>query len=281
MSVVDTLSQLYKLSELSKQNTGEKIIEIHRDLLCNPLEKYFPKVSMEELHFELLGNGMFDPHEGVELDELIKGLELRNVWATLQEEFERLMALWKGPDIPIYIYPLTKYRPKIEGVEVKKSGVSYGNVLFLFLTAELDANELKALLAHEYHHICRLVYLNKASLDLRLIDSIIIEGLAEWAVEELYGVESLSPWTKSYKFEDVAELWKEKFVPFITLNDTRNHFPFLYGDESIGLPRWIGYSLGYLIVQSYVKKCGPFSQQELYKIPSDEILKGSQFNIKG
>lgn len=136
---------------------------------------------------------------------------------------------------------------------------------------------MKALFAHEYHHICRLSFLKKSPQEMLLKDSLIIEGLAEWAVEELYGEKWLSPWTKNYSFVEAMCLWKKHFVPALSLKGVINHHPFLYGDLSSGLPKWAGYCLGYKIVQSYVKNCGPVKQHILNNIPADEIIAGSDF----
>ncbi len=197
----------------------------------------------------------------------------------VHSEIENLRSLWKGPDIPIYIYPLTKHRPIIDGIEAKKNGVTYNNVIFLFISAELEAKELTALLAHEYHHICRLNYLNKAPQEIELIDSLIIEGMAEWEVEKLYGERWLSPWTKRYSFDEVKALWQKSFIPNLHLQGVKNHHSFLYGDEKLGLPRWIGYCLGFRIIESYVNNVGPIESKFFYQVSSDKILEGSDFKL--
>lgn len=278
MSVVNLLPELYNLCEMSRKNE-EKIVEIHRRLLCEPLQSFFPLRTVEEIQFELLRNGIFNPMEGLEIDKTVKRLKEQNVWQILQKEFERLKNVWKGPDVPIYIFPLTKHRPIIDGEEAKKNGVTYNGVLFLFVSTEMEEEELKALLAHEYHHSCRLAFLNKQSEEIELIDSLIIEGMAEAAVEELYGEKWLSPWTKRYVPNDVRKLWKKNFVPFLNLKGVQLHHPFLYGDDSLGLPRWIGYCVGYGIVESYLKNNGPIQQFLLYQIPSTEIIQRSDFKI--
>ncbi len=80
--------------------------------------------------------------------------------------------------------------------------------MFLFIARGLEKEELKALLAHEYNHVCRLQYVNKTLDEMTLRDSLILEGLAECAVEELYGDKWLAPWLKHYSkkrgIEDMA-----------------------------------------------------------------------------
>lgn len=277
MSVVHTLPLLYKLNEVTKLQQGEKMVEIHREMICHPLKQFFPQATIEEIHGELLTRGLFDPFESPIISEILKKLEEEKVWETIKHEFNHLKNLWNGPDVPIFVYPLTKHRPLVDSVEVKKNGVSYNNVLFLFVSVELETEELKALLAHEYNHICRLSYVDKFPHEIELLDTLIIEGMAECAVEELYGERWLSPWTKGYSHEECLELWTKYFVKAIQLQGVDNHFPFLYGNEVKGLPKWIGYCLGYRIVKSYLESEGISNQRLLYKTTASEILKGSDF----
>lgn len=279
MSVVETLPMLYKLNEMAKLQQGKGIIEVHRALLCDSLKKFYPQATNEEIHQELLARGLFDPSESAGLYKTLKRLEAKHVWKTVQNEFEYLKEEWDGPDVPIYIYPLTANRPIVEGVEVKKNGVAYNGVLFLFVADELESEEIKALFAHEYHHICRLAYLNKAPHELELLDALIVEGMAECAVEQRYGTKWLSPWTTRYSQQTSMELWKKYFVRALRAKGVDNHFSFLYGNEAAGLPKWIGYCMGYKIVQSYIENGGVPDQRLLYKTPSKEILKGSIFKV--
>lgn len=279
MSVVQTLPTLYRLNEMSKQLKGANQEEVHQKIVCNPLKKIFPQATSLEVQQELLTRGLFNPSECMALDGTLKILEAKNMWITVQNEFEHLKRLWNGPDVPILIYPLTKNRPIVDGVEVKKNGVSYHNALFLFVSEDLEAVELKALLAHEYHHICRLANLNKAPHEIELLDTLIIEGLAECAVDELYGERGLSPWTKKYTQEVCLKLWTKYFIQAIHMKGVDNHFPFLYGNEAAGLPKWIGYCIGYRIVCSYMENSGVSNRQLLNQTLSSEILKGSVFKV--
>ena len=279
MAIVNTQRLLYQMSKLSNQCSVEKVEEIQRDIICTPLEKFFPNVSRTLLHYELLRNGLFDPYEEIELENVVKELEIQNTWQIVENEYERLRILWKGPDCPVYIYPLTKYRPTVEGVEVTKNGVTYNGVLFLFVSPDLVEAEIKALFAHEYHHICRWAYLNKAPEEMSLLDSLLIEGMAECAVEELYGEEWLSPWTKRYSLNEAVDSWKQHFVPVLDLKGVKNHRPYLYGNGSKELPSWIGYCVGYRLVQSYLKNAGSVEQHILYKTLSEEMVTGSDFTV--
>ena len=280
MPVVSTQKVLYKISESCQQQPKNQLAEIQSEIIATPLMKLFPDAPPEAIYHELLRNGLFEPIEWVHLNETVQQLEENNVWQVIKKEYKRLKKLWDGPKVNIYIYPLTKKRPEIAGIKANKNGVAYNSALFLFVSNELSKDELTALFAHEYHHICRLLYLKKAPYDMQLKDSIVIEGMAECAVQEVYGEKWLSPWTKRYSMQEARAMWEQFFVPALHIKGVENHHPFLYGDKNKGLPRWIGYCVGYYIVQSYLQNHGSIEQCDLYKIPTDEIITGSDFPIK-
>ncbi len=109
---------------------------------------------------------------------------------------------------------------------------------------------------------------------MTLLDSLILEGLAECAVKELYGDQWLAPWLTNYTSEKVIKLWKSHFLPNLQLQGLERHQPFLYGGE---FPPWIGYCIGYEIVRSYVRN---HSSQLPLLVPSQDILARSDFPLQ-
>lgn len=73
-------------------------------------------------------------------------------------------------------------------------------------------NEIRALLVHEYNHVCRLAKNDKQEENYILLDSIILEGLAENAVRELVGEEYLAKWTSYYTEGQLNQMWKKSFI---------------------------------------------------------------------
>ena len=280
MSVVSTQKLLYKITESCQQQPKNQLAELQSEIIATPLMKLFPEASPEAIHYELLRNGLFEPIEWVHLNKIVQQLEENNVWQVVKKEYKRLKKLWNGPKVEIYIYPLTKKRPKIGGIKANKNGVAYNEALFLFISNELVKEELAALFAHEYHHICRLLYLKKSPFDMQLKDSVVIEGMAECAVKEIYGEKWLSPWAKRYSQKEALAIWEKHFVPALHIKGVNNHHSFLYGAKTKGLPLWAGYCIGYYIVQSYLQNNGPIEQSDLYKMPTDEIIAGSDYHVK-
>ncbi|MBG9455559.1 hypothetical protein ABE61_16180 [Lysinibacillus sphaericus] len=262
MSVIPTDEWLNEL--IASQKLNHKNLEgLQRSILCSRLVEIFIGGSLDEIQFELLQQGLFQSHEKIDINKLKR----QNIWEVVQKEFNYLKEKWSGPNIPIYIFPITQ-----EQTITKKNGVAYPNALFLYI-GELEKQELKALFAHEYNHVCRLQYVNKTLDEVTLLDSLILEGLAECAVEEIYGDRWLAPWLRYYSLDKMLEIWKGHFLPQINIQGLNNHVEFLYGGK---LPQWIGYCIGYEIVRTYIKN---HSSNKLHEKSSDEILAGSDFSL--
>ena len=78
------------------------------------------------------------------------------------------------------------------------------------------------LLAHEYHHICRLHQIETKETEYTLLDTMIMEGLAEQAVTERY-TENNAPWTAYLSKEEAVYYWKNVVHERISIKrGTRN-----------------------------------------------------------
>lgn len=276
MPPIDTKAWLHQYVKECKDLRGS--YPVHCAFLCNPLVNLFPNMNPEELHYVLLKYGLFSPEEDVgEILTTLNAMIKQHIWEMVEKEFNYLKEMWNGPDLPLYIYPIQKaHLPTINGYS-RKNGVTFHNALFLFLSPYVANEEIKALLAHEYNHVCRLNYLNESMEGLSLKESLVLEGIAECAVKELYGEKWLAPWTKIYTYENVLPIWEEKFIPQLNVRGNETHQLFLYGSEGDSLPKWIGYNIGYQIVHSYCKNnC---NTTNLLTTPTDEIITGSNFFI--
>jgi len=264
MSVIPTNEWLHEIMKIQKLLPKRNIYELQRSIICNPLIEIFNSGNPEEIQFELQQQGLYLPHENL----AIQMLEKQNVWLIVQEEFNYLKEKWNGPNVPIYILPITQ-----EQTMTNKNGTAYPNAIFLFV-GELKKQELRALFAHEYNHVCRLHCINKSLNEVTLLDSLILEGLAECAVEEIYGDEWLTPWLGNYSMEKMLEIWEKYFLSQMNSQGLAHHVEFIYGGK---LPQWIGYCIGYEIVRTYIKN---HSSNKLLLKDSKEILTGSDFPLQ-
>lgn len=279
MPVIQTQNWLNKFVDVCEERSGKGSVYIQQEIICNPIMKLLPKINPEVWQYELLRHGLFEPNEWMNIENTVKELEAQNVWEIVKKEYQFLKKLWNGPKVSIYIFPIKRASLKSGEQIPKKNGVAYKGLLFLFMSTKLSKEEIKALFAHEYNHACRLNFLDLTPDKIPLKDSLIIEGLGEYAVKDLYGEQWLAPWTNLYSPEEVMELWKNQFVPSLNVRGLKNHQLFLYGKARSRFPKWIGYYLGYQIVDTFQKMHGPFQKNELYTKSSKEIIAGSKFPI--
>lgn len=235
---------------------AEKILQAHRDTKPRQFYRY------------LLDFGMYKPNN--QTQTAFNKLKQENVWDKTEVLFKKYQQKWQGPDIPVYIFPQAdRYRPIVRNSS-KKSGLSFPDKLFLFLTSELPIKELEALLVHEYHHICRMKKNKKDIKNYTLLDSIILEGLAENAVEETCGKDYLAPWYKMYSDEQIRAYWNRYLEDNLSMKkDQPTHDQLLFGRR--GVPAMLGYATGYTIIAKYKEK-NHLKWNETFTMDSNQFL---------
>ena len=223
----------------------------HRPIeICEKLRVHFDGAFASEIYDYLLLHGMYTPLE-IEKSHVLQ-LQKKQVWELVQNEAQVLQKLWKGPDIPIFIFPSDTTNETLKMEFNGKSGLSFKDKLFLFISEENNEADIRSLLTHEYNHVCRLTTYPKLEDDYSLFDTIILEGLAENAVRERCGEKFLSPWTSYYTDKELLSMWEKLIVPNGTiLKSDSKYFELLYGSPSY--PKMAGYSVGYFLVKNYLK----------------------------
>lgn len=181
----------------------------------------------------------------------LKNLKEKKAWDLAKKIHERYRRMWAGPDCDVYIFPSAG--GGLFSRQPGKSGVSFTKMLFLFLPSDIEEDELEALFVHEYHHVCRINSQKKKLEEYTLLDSIILEGLAENAVEIHCGKEFRGSWCSRYSKEEIRNFW-EKFIKsnLQLKKNNRLHQKILYGERPY--PPLLGYAAGYEIVREYREK---------------------------
>ncbi len=218
--------------------------------ICGKLRDLFDGAYASEIYDYLSLHGMYSPLTTGK-DRIIK-LQSNQVWRIVQNEAQVLQNMWRGPDIPIFIFPSDTSNQTMTMEFNRKSGLSFKDKLFLFISEENNEAEIRSLFTHEYNHVCRLNYYPKHEDDYTLLDTIILEGLAENAVRERFGEEFLSSWTSFYTDNELLKMWETIIVPNLTILKTNHkHHDLLYGSPLF--PKMAGYSVGYFLVKEYMK----------------------------
>ncbi|MBY7142025.1 DUF2268 domain-containing protein [Virgibacillus sp. NKC19-3] len=238
--------------------------------LCEKLVAYFERVLASEIHEYLTMHGMYrTPSKNIE--DLLKKLKNNNVWKTVHKEKQYLQEEWDGPDVPIFIFPSDTNNQRLIQDSNGKSGLAFSDKLFLFISEENDEEEIRALFTHEYHHVCRLSKYPVNIKDFVLLDTIILEGLAENAVREGFGEKLTASWTSYYSNQQLEKMQNKLVIPNKSIQQTNpRHQRILYG---LGLyPKMAGYCVGYHIVKAYME-ANKKTTKDVLHMPTDTFMK--------
>lgn len=236
--------------------------------ICEKLSSDFSRDRPGKIYSYLNQFGMYKPDR--KSYEMFKELKEKKYWEKTEKIFRKYKRAWNGPDISIYIFPLSARNSLFSKSNTRKSGVAFKQNLFLFITPFTDEMELEALFVHEYHHTCRLQKLNIKIEDATLLDSMILEGLAEHAVQESCGKKYTAEWCRYYSDKEIIQFWESFLKRSIhTKKLSKLHDDILYGRGRY--PRMAGYSAGFVIVSMYREK-KRFSFRDSFNIPSESFI---------
>ncbi|MGK9429693.1 DUF2268 domain-containing protein [Bacillus atrophaeus] len=197
----------------------------------------------------LQNHGMFRSlKEGKHTMNLLKE---KGSFRHIQKEEQCLMKKWEGPDVPIIVLPVDERNRKIRLEFSSKSGLAFRDKMFLFLPSDPPNSSVSALMTHEYHHVCRLEHMTKQEKDVTLLDTIIMEGLAEYAVYERFGSSQTAEWTSYYTQDQLQQLYKKKIAPHLHLKRESALYPQLLFGKGY-YPSMLGYAVGFNIVKKYL-----------------------------
>jgi uncharacterized protein YjaZ len=236
--------------------------------LCERLVPYFEKQNPIEIYKQLLEYGMYHPSR--QTWDIVDMLKKGKVWDKVKSYHEFYRKKWAGPDIPIFIFPIEQSRGFFTRQEKGKSGVSFPDKIFLFLSKLDDPIELEALFIHEYHHVCRLNSLNGKMENYTLLDSIIIEGLAEYTVLKNCGKKYLANWCNLYTEDQMNTFWSRYLKNNLDCKKNEKiHDQLLYGYGRI--PKLLGYAAGFELVKKYYEDRN-FSTKLSFSLPSANFI---------
>lgn len=233
--------------------------------ICKKLKEVFHPLTTIEIFEFLLEKGMYKPSILTYKD--FQQLKSLNIWGLVEKYFYYYRKKWNGPDITIYIFPLNHSLFS----SLTKNGFTFKDKMLLFLSPNINFQEINALFVHEYHHACRIHRLDRSLENFSLLDSIIMEGLAEFAVYDYCGDKFVADWCKRYSEKELVNFWKIFFHDHhqIAMNHPL-HDQLLYGKKN--LPPFIGYALGFGIVKNYRDKYNS-KTNEMFSLDAREIAK--------
>ncbi|MED2967371.1 DUF2268 domain-containing protein [Bacillus subtilis] len=233
-----------------------------------PLFSSAEKKNWKGILGHLQHHGMFkNIKEGI---QTVSKLKEKGFYGHIQKEEQYLKNKWEGPDVPIVTLPVDERNRRIRLEFGSKSGLAFQDKMFLFLSSDLDFGSVSALMTHEYHHVCRLGHLTKEEKDVTLLDTIIMEGLAEYAVYERFGRSQTAEWTTWYTPEQLQALYEKKIVPHQDIKRDNRLFPQLLFGKGYQ-PKMLGYAVGFNIVKKYLT-ANKASTGDGLSIPAETFL---------
>ncbi|OZT11201.1 hypothetical protein CHN50_17500 [Priestia aryabhattai] len=238
------------------------------------LERYFKGLSKDKFLDVLVGYGMCPPSSTF-MSELEKIGERRTLWKKIKRKFELLKHEWGGPDIPVFLLPSNPHNHKMQREFHGRAGVAFTDKIFVLLTTQTTDEEVLSVLTHEYHHACRLMQMKKSDRTITLLDAMLMEGLAELAVNEYCGKVYLAPWTAYYTYEEVKRFWNKYVEEYIKLTPRdKKYDDLLYGHK--WYPTMLGYNIGYQMISKISQQFG-YNTKQFFQLTSEEILSKSTF----
>ncbi len=255
---------------MSVINTIEWINKASNQLeICEKLVPFFDKMKKREIADYLHSFGMFKHTSN--FDEWIEQMKQNQIISYIKKIEKKYMLEWKGPDVSIFVFPIDQTNRKIEREYRGRSGLAFYNKLFLFLSKDVKRGDIHSLFLHEYHHVCRLSSVTKPEEEFTIMDTIIMEGLAENAVREKLGDHAVSDWTKLYEPYQCERFYQRIILP--QKDVTRDSLKFSQIMFGTGFyPKMLGYSVGYHIVKTIMQKTGKKTKQLLSE-STEELFK--------
>ncbi|WP_146551454.1 DUF2268 domain-containing putative Zn-dependent protease [Rummeliibacillus sp. SL167] len=176
----------------------------------------------------------------------------------------------------IFLLPLVKnsfYLDKMNGILAHTDGDS--NIyIYLDIENKVNSNYIKSICIHEYQHILRN-FIGKQKKSKTLLDVFIDEGCSEAFVESILGGGFVGNWATNltpYELKTYLALYEDKLY----ITDVYEIQKIMYGNQ-LDIPLWLGYSLGYAIVKSYMENQTYKDFTDLIKLDPYEVYYKSSF----
>ena len=126
---------------------------------------------------------------------------------------------------------------------------------------------LSGQLSHEFHHAIRMQTIGYGET---LLEAMATEGLADHFAYEIIGTKYFHPWNKALTSKQIKTLLKRATEEYH--NKTFNHSAWFFGSEEKRIPRWTAYTLGFNLVENYLKTHPTMKASTLYKTKAEEFL---------
>jgi uncharacterized protein YjaZ len=262
------------VAEVKKDYPNKRNIYIEK--VVEPLiAKYFSKCEYLELFKE--GFSYFTPdtvgilHAASEVKANKKEIE-----ELINKSITKCATYLKNDSITFFVEP-----PAITDSQILQqmggvTGLTIGRKQIL-ITIDTKVKDWKQVLqesvAHEFHHAYWTNKYYDSTYKWNMLNYLVFEGKADSFTRLLYP-DAKMPWTTALGEKEKAELWT-KIKPRLSARNPLFMTEVMFGSNNY--PAWGGYTLGYSIVQSALKKNPKLQLEEWTKLDSEKILEMSDW----
>lgn len=219
----------------------------------------------------------------MELDELNKGLDILNdsdIEGIINSTYKKIVSLLPSQvsERAVCIYIDTTINETVHGVV----GSCVGDNILIRINPLVKGwqDYLPWVLAHEYNHSVwgyHYFYL-KGNRSISLLSSLINEGIAD-SFGKLISPNITPNWTHCISNDEELRQWSI-MQEYLLCEDTFElHSRFFFGNKSTGTPPGVGYTIGFNIVQSYMKSHEDVTIKEITEIDSQVIFNESSYKM--
>lgn len=254
--------------ELNKYNTKNDFVDaIVKDVPNIANIGYAGFTKKEELKNHL-SRAILGAEESVSISQ--KVLSEKKVFKIAKDVLKRCYKKIETENIYLFIFPnFNQFK------QAQMNGVggfcSCDNVILIDINPVRGWNNaFKRSLSHEFHHTA--VAKIKSPKNWTLLDSFVYEGMADNFTKDVTGM--VSPWAKMLSKKESLKLF-EKVKIFLSSDDIELYEQVFY--KGTKYPMWGGYSIGYQMLKSYLKKHPKYVWNDITKEEPAKILKESDF----
>lgn len=222
---------------------------------------------------------VFNVFEGQNLKlKNISKKESKNIISSIESIFKKCNSLIElNKDLKIVILPTNQSFVS----EKMKGSTGYtvsAETMFIFINPKsinlkTINNTIKKTFVHEYNHAARIMYFPKIN-SMSLLDNLVFEGLADNFQKMVIKGSKVPPWSRSLSRNEAKIIFNE-IIEKIQSKKESNFFELFF--ENKKYPLWAGYSIGYYIVDSFLKNNSNNEWKEIVKLKSVDILKKSDW----
>ena len=248
---------------------------LYKRIVVDPYWDRF--VSGGEFERNLPKEKLTQPPEDLHgLQESAMSIRDSDVESVIVETLERLSKILPGPDTTVCVIPtdpgdpfVTEYMQGVMGAVV-----GTGRIALQVCPCPGWLERVPAAIAHEYHHSVwlQLKWNEIASFDL--LNYLVFEGRA-CSFSGMLFPGPTAPWTEALTPEQEAEQWRN-IRDNLTEDSYEKQAMYMFGGETV--PLCTGYTVGFHIVQRFLRSNPQMTVREWIIVDAQELLERSQYD---